>query len=147
MQPINRAAETKKNRKTKPMKRSNNQKKQRGEIGVAGAISLSLLAVVLILGLTWLGQGNDFFLYKVFAPKYEQVRHDTFKNSQAYNDGMMQELRATQLKYETSSQEHKDALGSVVLHQFASYDEDRLPGDRRAFVQKLRREQMTAPVK
>lgn len=110
-------------------------------------IAISIGSLVLLIGLGWLFQGNDFFLYKVFAPKYEQVRHDTFKNSQAYNDGMLQELRASQLKYETSSQEHKDALGSIVLHQFASYDENRLPTDLRTFVQKLRREQMTAPVK
>ncbi len=108
---------------------------------VLSAIGATLLGIILLLGIAWAVTGTDFFLYKVFAPKYEQVRHDTFKNSQAYNDGMLQELRATQLKYEQSSPAHKDALGSIVLHQFAAYDVNRLPVDLQLFVEKLRREQ------
>lgn len=120
---------------------------QRGEIGVGGAIGLSLLAIIAVLGLSWVVTGNDFFLYKVFAPRMEQVRHDTYKQSQAYNDGMMQELRHAQLDYEKASPEHKKAIGSIVLHQFASYDEDRLPTDLQSFVQKLRREQAMIEIK
>jgi hypothetical protein len=51
-------------------------------------------ALLGILGLTWVFQGNDFFLTRFFAPKYEQVRRETFENSKAYRDGMVQELRA-----------------------------------------------------
>lgn len=98
-------------------------------------------SIVAVLAVVWIAQGNDFFLYKVFAPKYEQVRHDTFKNSQAYNDGMLNELRHAQLEYEKASPAHKDAIGSIVSKQFASYDENRLPSDLRSFVQRLRADQ------
>lgn len=120
------------------MKKTNSK----GEIGIGGIIGLAVLGIIAILGISWIAQGNDFFMFKVFAPKYEQVRHDTFKNSQAYNTGMLQELRHAQLSYENADAEHKDAIGSIVLHQFADYDENRLPTDLRVFVQKLRNEQM-----
>jgi hypothetical protein len=99
-------------------------------------------AIIAIMALGWLVQGSDFFMYKVFAPKYEQVRHDTFKNSQAYNDAMLQQLRKAQLEYEKATPEHKDAIGSITLHQFASYETDRLPADLQAFVRKLHAEQI-----
>ncbi len=114
----------------------------KGEIGVGGVISLGILAIIVIFGLSWVVTGNDFFLYKVFAPKVEQARHDTYKQSQSYNDGMLQELRNAQREYVQASPESKKALASIVLHQFASYDEDRLPADLRSFVQELRRKQL-----
>ena len=59
-------------------------------------IGLIIAFFVLMFGLTWAVQGNDFFMYKVFAPKYEQVRRTTFEQSKAYNQGMVQELQNMQ---------------------------------------------------
>jgi len=102
--------------------------------------------VILILGLTWLGQGNDFFLYKAFAPKYEQVRYDTFKESQSYNDGMAQQLQSFWIDYAnpSTSPEHRQALASTILHRFADYDDSRLSSDLGNFLRQLRRER-TSP--
>ena len=36
-------------------------------LGIAVAV---VMAIVAFIGLIWLAQGNDFFLTKVFAPKY-----------------------------------------------------------------------------
>ena len=59
-------------------------------------VGICVLAIILLLGLGWLVTGNDFFLFKVFAPKYEQVRRETFEQSKAYNQGMIQELQNMQ---------------------------------------------------
>lgn len=107
---------------------------------VLGVCVLVALAIAAILGLTWVIQGNDFFLYKTFAPKYEDVRRETFEHSKAYNQGMIQELQAMQLQYVEAEQAHKDALASVILRRVADYDESKLPADLREFVQTLKRE-------
>ena len=103
---------------------------------ILGAIA----TLVVLLGLAWAFQGNDFFLYKVFAPKYEQVRRETFEQSKAYNQGTIQELQNMQFEYVKATPEQRQALGSLILHRAADYDETRMPPDLRAFVDGLRRE-------
>ena len=105
-------------------------------------IVLTVLAVLVLgLGLTWIAQGNDFFLFKVFAPKYANVQREVFENTHSYNAGMRQELQNMQFEYEQADAAHKDALGSIILHRVADYDETKLPPDLRAFVDKLREDQ------
>ena|SRR3990167_5257410 len=94
--------------------------------------------LVLILGIIWVAQGNNFFLYKVFAPAYEQVRRETFEQSKAYNQGMIQEIQNMQFEYIKASPEHKEALASLILHRAADYDESKLPSDLRAFIGELK---------
>lgn len=104
---------------------------------------IGLLIVILLLGFVWLIQGNDFFLYKTFAPKYEQVRRETFEQSKAYNQGMVQELQNMQFKYVSEKDpEAKAALASIILHRAADYPLEAMPTDLRAFVEKLRSDRL-----
>lgn len=105
----------------------------------AGIMMMILLILVSVLGISWIVQGNDFFMYKVFAPKYEQARRETFEQSKAYNEGMLQELSKMQLDYETAPEEHKSAMKSLILHRAAGYDQTKLPSDLRNFIQDLKR--------
>jgi hypothetical protein len=98
--------------------------------------------VVLAIGLGWILQENDLLLTKTFAPKYEQVRRQTFEQSKAYNSGMVQELQNMQFEYAKATDEQKEALSSVILHRVADYGEQNLPPDLQSFVQGLRRERM-----
>lgn len=108
-------------------------------------IGLILAFFVMMFGLTWLAQGNDFFMYKVFAPKYEAVRRDTFEQSKAYNQGMVQELQNMQFQYVQADADGKAALADVILHRAADYNmnDPRVPSDLRRFVEELRRERTT----
>ncbi len=110
---------------------------------VAGAVIGILVAV---LALTWIVQGNDFFMFKVFAPAYEQVRRDTFEQSKAYNQGMIQELQNMQFEYAKATPEQKEALASVILHRAADFnlDQPQVPADLRAFIAQLKRERTQA---
>jgi hypothetical protein len=103
-------------------------------------------ALVLLLGLTWLLQGNDFFLYKTFAPKYEQTRREVFKQTPSFVDGMVQELQNMQFEYAKATPEQKDALASIILHRAATFDlnQPQVPADLRQFIEQLRRERATA---
>lgn len=107
----------------------------RAALGFLGAM---VVFVAVTLGLTWAIQGNDFALNQYFNPKYEQVRRETFEQSKAYNQGMVQELQNMQFEYEQADASHKAALGSIILHRSADYDVDRLPPDLRGFIDKLK---------
>lgn len=101
-------------------------------------VLIAFASLVGLLGITWLAQGNDFFLYSVFAPKYEAVRRQTFEQTKSYNEGVAQELRSAQLDYaRAKTAAERQALASYVLHQVAGYDASKLPPDLQSFVSQL----------
>lgn len=110
---------------------------------VVGAVIGVLVGIV---ALTWMVQGNDFFMYKYFGPKYEQQRREIFEQSRAFNQGMVQELQNMQFNYVKATPEQKDALASIILHRSSGYNlEDSIvPGDLRSFVEQLRRDRASA---
>jgi hypothetical protein len=103
---------------------------------------ICLLVIVLVFGMIWLIQGNDFFMYKVFAPKMEQVRRETFEQSKAYRQGMVQELNNMRFEYlKTTDENSKEAMASIILHRVADFDENAMPNDLRQFIQELKNKQ------
>lgn len=108
------------------------------------SIASGIGVIVAFLALIWVIQGNDFFLYKAFAPKYEEVRRQTFEETKSYNQGMVQELQNMQFEYLKADNEHQRALASVILHRAADYPEDKMPADLREFIQKLKCERALA---
>ena len=114
-----------------------------GNLGTGKIILIAICTLLVILGITWIAQGNDFFMYKVFAPKYEATRREVFKQSQAYNDGMATELESMQVDYMKAQPENKAALASIILHRVSNYDQTKLPVDLRNFIDGLKRDQMS----
>ena len=107
------------------------------------AAATIIIILFIIFGMVWLVQGNDFFLTKVFAPKYEQVRRETFEQSKAYRTGAAQQIQQMQFEYVKSSSEQKAALASIILHRSAEcYDV--LPYETRAFVDSLKQQQTSS---
>lgn len=101
--------------------------------------ALLISTFVLALGLSWLAQGNESFLFRVFAPRMEQARRETFEQSKAYNEGMAQELRRMQGEYVRATPDQKSALASVIRHQTAGYDESKFSPDLQAFLNEIRK--------
>ena len=98
----------------------------------------------LILGIGWLAQGNDFFMYKYFAPKYEGVRRQVFEQTKSYNQGMIQELQKMQFEYIQADTNQQAALVSIILHDSADYDMAMLAQknpDLYSFIQSLKNKQ------
>jgi hypothetical protein len=106
---------------------------------VTGGVIGGLAGILLIM---FLIQGTDFFLYKYFAPKQEQVRRETFEQSKAYNQGMIQELQNMQFEYVKADAEHQKALASIILHRAADYPEEKMPDDLRVFINQLKQERL-----
>ena len=109
-------------------------------IQVVGWVVGVSVAVGAALWLTWMVQGDDFILTKYFAPKYEEVRRETFEQSKAYNDGMAEELQNMQLQYVQASPVQKDAIGSIILHRVAGYDVSKLPPDTEQFIESIKKD-------
>lgn len=109
-------------------------------MNVKEGIVCVVLFLVVILGFTWLIQGNDFFMYKFFGIKYENVRREIFEQSQAYNQGMIQELQNMEFDYQTADKEHKAALADIFLRRAGYYGFDKLPPDLKVFANKLKEE-------
>ena len=107
-------------------------------------ICLFVVVSLLSLGGTWLAQGNNFFLYKVFAPQQEKVRREVYENTPSYVQGMVQDLQDLQRDYMKADaahdEEHKKALASMILHRSASFPEDQIPPDLRAFIWGLKKD-------
>lgn len=103
------------------------------------AFGITVASIIGILGLTWILQGSDFFLTKFFAPRYEQVRRETFEQSKAYRQGTVQELEAQYLQYAgTKDEGTRDAIASIALHQVADFPINDLPAHLQTFVLELR---------
>ena len=96
--------------------------------------------VFLFIGslLSWFILANNLGLTKVFLPRQEAVRRETFEQSKAFVQGTTQELENMQVEYMKADKGHKQALASIILHRAASVDETLLPSGLRAFIQSLR---------
>lgn len=105
---------------------------------LGGIIVGVILSIILILGIVRAVQGNNFFLYQTFAPRYEQVRQDTFKNSQAYNEGMAKDILAIETDYiKATDPQVKSGLKSIIKQKLAGYDTTKFPPDLRKFLDSL----------
>lgn len=111
------------------------------EPGMKTIIKIVLAVLAAIFALAWLSEGNDFFLYKFFAPKREAVAREVFEQTKSYNQGMTQELQNMQFQYEQADKGHQEALRGIILHRAADFPEDKMPPSLRSFIQSLRNQQ------
>lgn len=101
---------------------------------VAAVCVAGLLALI---ALGWVIAGNNLAMFKVFAPAQEQVRRETFEQSKAYRQGMVQELENMRFEYIKAAPEHKAALASIIRHRAADVPRDDLPPSLYAFIKEL----------
>jgi hypothetical protein len=112
---------------------------------VLGYVGIGIACLALLFGLTWASQGNEFFLYKYFAPKQEAVRRQVFEQSRAFNQGMVQELENMQMQYVAAKEpDAKAAMADIILHRASGYnmDDPVVPLSLRSFVQGLKNERL-----
>lgn len=109
-------------------------------MSVSKYIAIGFGVLVLILGLTWVIQGNQFFILKVFAPAQEQVRRETFEQSKAYRQGMIQELQNMQFEWVKAEPGHKAALADIILRRAADFPEADMTPDLVTFIHQLKQE-------
>ena len=96
----------------------------------------AVLAIFTLAFFGFIADGLGLISFGFFAPKIEQVRYNTFKQSQSYNDGMVRDLENLKMAYLQGNAEQKAALLAIVLHRFSVYS-GQLPPDLEAFYASL----------
>jgi hypothetical protein len=103
--------------------------------GVLVVILVVAAFALLVVGGTELGYRLD----KHYQPLEEQVRHDTFANSQTFTEGMARDLSNLRLQYnatgETDAQ--KEIIRDTVRERYGSYDPNKLPSDLLPFFNQM----------
>lgn len=108
------------------------------------AVISTILAVIAVLaaimGLSFGGTGLNYWLYKTFAPKVEQVRHQTFECSASHSDGIAREIRQYQDQYTTADADSRIVIRQRVLQEAEAQTgtDCPLPTDVQTFVSSLR---------
>ena len=87
--------------------------------------------------LIWGVAYHDLIFTSFFAPKYENVRRNTFEQSKSFRTGAVQELQNMQFEYIKASPEHKKALADIIRHRATEIPIDAMPADLSAFVNTL----------
>ena len=108
------------------------------------AFLILLLVLVIGTGLDWYSAGENFFLYKYFAPKQAAVQRQVFENTPSFNKGMIQELQNMQFDYiKEKDPDAKAALASIILHRASGYNlnDPDVPADLRSFIEELKQKQ------
>lgn len=106
--------------------------------GIFPVVLGTLSVMTLVVAFAFAVRGTNFFLYRIFVSREEAVRRQAFEESEAYNEGMQQELQSMAFQYAQADDSHKQALGSVILHRAAAYDVRKLSPDLRSLVERLR---------
>jgi hypothetical protein len=108
-------------------------------------ILIAFFLVVFFIG--FLAQGTDFFMFKFWAPKYENVKRKVFEQTYSYNQGMVQDLENQEFHYyETTNEEARAALAQIILHEASAFDPKVLQQknpDLYQFIEKLRNQQIS----
>jgi hypothetical protein len=90
-----------------------------------GIFFFFLTILCVILGITWIVQGNNFFLYQFWGPKMEQARHDVYVNTLSYTKG--QADRLSNLCGQIASGGDKVLLNQEIAHEFSDMDTSKAP--------------------
>ena len=91
--------------------------------------------IIAIVGFV-LGFAGDYLgllKFGFFAPRVEAVRYSTFKESQAYNDGMLRDLQDIKREYLKATPEQQIMLKEIAIHRFSVYPSERLTPDLQTF--------------
>ena len=93
--------------------------------------------VVGVGALTWGITYHDLLFTSFFAPKYENVRRNTFEQSKSFRTGAVQELQNMQFEYIKASPEHKKALADVIRHRAIEVPAHAMPSGLQSFISNL----------
>ena len=100
-------------------------------------VAFAIVLIAAIGAVSWIARTGALAQNAVLAPMEEQVRRNTFEQSKAYRDGVVQELRSMQFQYFQAKPEHQAGLASVIRHTSAGLPADDIPADLQQFIRTL----------
>ena len=86
-------------------------------------IAVGILALPLFLGLWSVG------VFSVVEPLREDAKREVFENTQSYVHGKVQTLAKLKLEYDKADNVGKAAIRSVIVNQFAEFDDRAIRSD------------------
>lgn len=89
-------------------------------------LGIFLFFVVMLIG-GWIVQGNNFFMYKFFAPKQEEARRQVYEQTHSYKSGSIQRLNTLCTQIADADEHGKSMLYQVVNQEFADWDIEDVP--------------------
>jgi hypothetical protein len=101
-----------------------------------GVVVVSILVIAgLTVGATELGYRLDSH----YQPLQEQVRANTFSQSQTFNEGMIRDLQNLRQQYMQTGEtdDQKTAIRDTVRQRYAAYDPAKLPADLALFYNQM----------
>ena len=102
-----------------------------------GIVAACILVPVLLLGLTYGGMYLKVNLMKTFLPAIEDVKTEVRRNTRAYVEGSIRDLRRLQREYDKEDDAGKAALRTIIRQRADELDYDKLPSDVQRFISSL----------
>lgn len=96
-----------------------------------------VVVVALVLTLGVVGREYALRMDSHYAPREEQVRHNTFECSQSHTDGLVHELRDYRDQYAHADASGRSVLRDRFMQDFDAYTCGDLPADVRDFAATL----------
>jgi len=103
------------------------------EVGMYKRVLVVVASVLALLAIIWIVQGNDFFMYKVFAPRYEAARREVFINTPSYVNGKRQFLARLHHEWENADAGHRESLCALARSEAATVDMNLMPAELRTW--------------
>lgn len=94
---------------------------------IIGSVIGLIVGLVGLMLIGWIFAGNDFFMYKFFAPRQEAVRRQVYEQTKSYRQGSVQRLNTLCVQISDADGDHKPMLQAVVAQEFAEWDTDDVP--------------------
>ena len=113
---------------------TSNQQPQSTMKEILGAVSV----VAALVGLTWAGAYHGAIFRSVFAPKYEQIRRDTYVQSESHVRGTILDLQKRQIEYlKEKDPATKEALASIIRQTASEVPTQLLPIQLQSFLSEI----------
>jgi hypothetical protein len=96
-------------------------------------VCVVVLGLAVIFGASYGG----LYMFKTFAPQWEDARTDVYRNSKSYVEGTIRDLRRLKREYEAAEDSQQSTLRTIILQRSDELDYDQLPSDLRRFIESL----------
>ena len=102
-----------------------------------GSVFSVILVVVIGAAVLIGGSYGGLYMFKTFAPQWEDARTDVYRNSKSYVEGTIRDLRRLKREYETADESQQQSFRTIILQRSDDLDYDHLPVDIRRFLETL----------
>lgn len=92
------------------------------------------VVVLLLIGLSFGAETLSLKWQRYFAPQWEDVRTDTYRQSKSYQEGSWRDLRRLKREYEKEDDAGRAALRTIINQRADELDHSQLPPDLQRFL-------------